>query len=56
MRGTGIDSEVEIYALNDIRTHDPSVRTNEDGSCLRPRGQCDRHKAMNAHSNFVPWQ
>jgi hypothetical protein len=24
-----------------IRTHDPSVRTGEDGSCLRLRGRCD---------------
>jgi hypothetical protein len=25
-----------------IRTHDPSVRSDEDGSCFRPRGHCDR--------------
>jgi hypothetical protein len=25
-----------------IRTHDLSVRAGEDGSCLRPRGHCNR--------------
>jgi hypothetical protein len=24
--------------------HDPSVRANEDSSCLRRRGHCDRHR------------
>jgi hypothetical protein len=32
----------DIHALSGIRTHDPSVRASEDGSCLRPRGYCDR--------------
>jgi hypothetical protein len=32
-----------IHALSGIQTHDPSVRASEDGSCLRPRGHCDRH-------------
>jgi hypothetical protein len=31
-----------IHALIGIRAHDPSVRANEDSSCLRPRGYCDR--------------
>jgi hypothetical protein len=31
-----------FYASNGIRTHDPSVRAGEDGSCLRPIGHCDR--------------
>jgi hypothetical protein len=31
-----------IHALSGIRTHDPSVQANEDSSCLRPRGYCDR--------------
>jgi hypothetical protein len=31
-----------IHASSGIRTHDPSVRANEDSSCLRPRGYCDR--------------
>jgi hypothetical protein len=30
-----------IHALSGIRAHDPSVRANEDSSCLRPRGYCD---------------
>jgi hypothetical protein len=29
------------HALNEIRTHDPSVRASEDVSCLRPRGHFD---------------
>jgi hypothetical protein len=32
----------DIHLLSGTRTHDPSVRTGEEGSCLRPRGQCDR--------------
>jgi hypothetical protein len=32
----------DIDALIGIRTHDPSVLASEDGSCLRPRGHCDR--------------
>jgi hypothetical protein len=28
-------------ASSGIRTHDSSVRTGEDDSCLRPRGGCD---------------
>jgi hypothetical protein len=31
-----------IYVLIGTRIHDPSVRANEDSSCLRPRGYCDR--------------
>jgi hypothetical protein len=30
------------YVLSGIRTHDPSVRESDDGSCLRPSGHCDR--------------
>jgi hypothetical protein len=32
----------DIHALSGIRTHDPSVRVNEDSSCLRLRGHHDR--------------
>jgi hypothetical protein len=32
---------LNIHALSEIRTHDPSVRASEDRSCLRPRGYCD---------------
>jgi hypothetical protein len=31
----------DIHALCGIRTHDPSFRTSEDSSCLRPLGYCD---------------
>jgi hypothetical protein len=34
--------QIYIHALSGIGTHDPSVRAGEDGSCLRPRGHCDR--------------
>jgi hypothetical protein len=32
---------VNINALSGIRTHDHSVRANEDSSCVRPLGYCD---------------
>jgi hypothetical protein len=32
----------DIDALSGIRTHNPSVRAGEDGSCLRLRGHSDR--------------
>jgi hypothetical protein len=38
-----VNAHIDIHALSGIRTHDPSVRAGEDGSCLRPRGLCDRH-------------
>jgi hypothetical protein len=31
-----------IHASNDIRSHDPSVQTGEDLSCLRRRSYGDR--------------
>jgi hypothetical protein len=31
-----------MHALSGIRTHVPSIRANEDSSCLRPFGHCDR--------------
>jgi hypothetical protein len=37
-----IKAHTDIHALSGIRTHDPSVRANEDSSCLRPCGPCDR--------------
>jgi hypothetical protein len=37
-----INAHTDIHALSEIRTQDPSVRANEDSSCLRPRGHCDR--------------
>jgi hypothetical protein len=29
-------------AVSGARVYDPSFRANEDSSCLRPRGHCDR--------------
>jgi hypothetical protein len=37
------NERTHIHGLSGIRTHDPSVRANEDSSCLRSRGHCDRH-------------
>jgi hypothetical protein len=36
-------TRTDIHVSSGIRTHDPSVTAAEDGSCLRPRGHCDRH-------------
>jgi hypothetical protein len=36
----------DVHALSGIRTHDPSVRAGEDGSCLRLRDHCDRRVEM----------
>jgi hypothetical protein len=35
-------NSTDIHALSGIRTHDPNVPANEDVSCLRPRGHCNR--------------
>jgi hypothetical protein len=35
-------NHIDIHPSSGIRTHDPSVRADEDGSCLRPRSHCDR--------------
>jgi hypothetical protein len=37
-----IRKHTNIHSLNGIRTHDPSVRANEDSSCHRLRGHCGR--------------
>jgi hypothetical protein len=37
-----VNAHTDIYITSGIRTHDPSVRAGEDGSCLRPRGHCNR--------------
>jgi hypothetical protein len=39
-----INIHTVIHAPSVIRTHDPSVWAEEDSSCLRPRGHCDRLK------------
>jgi hypothetical protein len=43
----------DIHFLSRVRTHDPSVRVSKDNSCLRPRGQCDRHTAHIQHANVT---
>jgi hypothetical protein len=40
-----------IHASSEIWTHDPSVRVDEDGSCVRPRGHCDRIRLTNLGAN-----
>jgi hypothetical protein len=37
-----INAHTDIHALGGIRTHDPSVRANEDSSSLRRLGHRDR--------------
>jgi hypothetical protein len=37
-----LNANTDIHALSGIRTNDPSLRGNEDTSCLRPRGHLDR--------------
>jgi hypothetical protein len=37
-----INVYTNIHTLSGFRTHDPSVRSSEDSSCLRPRGYCGR--------------
>jgi hypothetical protein len=39
-----VQHEHRINAHRQSRSHDPSVRTSEENSCLRPRGHCDRHQ------------
>jgi t-SNARE complex subunit (syntaxin) len=36
-------TQTHIHVSSGIRTHDPSVRSVEDSTCLRPRGHWDRH-------------
>jgi hypothetical protein len=40
----------DIHVLSGILTHDPSVRSSEDSSCLRHRGHCDRQR-IELHSS-----
>jgi hypothetical protein len=39
-----INAHTDIHVLSGIRIHDPSFRTSENSSCLRPRGHCVRPK------------
>jgi hypothetical protein len=43
----------DINASSGIRTHDPGFRAGEDGSCLGPRGHCDRHYCIPTTSNVT---
>jgi hypothetical protein len=40
-----------IHALTGIRTKDPSVRADEDISCLSSRGHCDRRMVLRCDEN-----
>jgi hypothetical protein len=37
-----INAHTDIHALKGIRTHDPSLRASEDGSCFWQCGYCDQ--------------
>jgi hypothetical protein len=44
----------DIHASSGIQTHDPSVRVGGDGSCLKPRGQCDQlHNDLHNYNYIV---
>jgi hypothetical protein len=45
-------TQTNTHALSRIRTHHPSVRAIENSWCLRPRGQCDRHKDQYSFENL----
>jgi hypothetical protein len=45
-------THTDIHALSAIRTHDHSVQTREDSSCLRPRGHCDQLGIINNRKLF----
>jgi hypothetical protein len=51
-----INAHTHIHALNGIQTHDPYDRAGEVGSCLRPRGHCDRpHCHSVRHKSYMTW-
>jgi hypothetical protein len=39
---TYTQNNTDIHDSNGTRTHDPSIRSGWDGSCLGPRDHCDR--------------
>jgi hypothetical protein len=39
-------TQSDIHVSSGIRTHDPSDRTSEDRSCLRPRDRCARQRRL----------
>jgi hypothetical protein len=54
-QGRYLDTEQHKHRINAKtsmpRTHDPSVRASEDGSCFRRRGHCDCSKCFGKHKN-----
>jgi hypothetical protein len=44
-----INAHTHIHALSGIRTHDRSIRADEDSSCLRSRGHYVRHCDTNKY-------
>jgi hypothetical protein len=36
-------TRTDVHASSGIQNHGPAVRMDEDISCLRQRGNCDRH-------------
>jgi hypothetical protein len=41
----------DSHSSSGIRTHNPSVREDEDSSCLRPRGHSDRPYSTHTHTH-----
>jgi hypothetical protein len=48
------NKHTDIHVSSWNRTHDPSVRAGDDGSCLRPRGHCDRRRIVTHILNSAP--
>jgi hypothetical protein len=48
-----INAHTNIHTLSGIRSHDPSVREGEDGSCLGPRGHCERLALLGSINIFI---
>jgi hypothetical protein len=46
-------AHTNIYSLNEIRTHYPNVRANENSSCLRPCGHCVRRSNYKKYLMFT---
>jgi hypothetical protein len=39
----------DIHASSGIRTHNPNVLADEDGSCFSPRGHCNRQEFISIY-------
>jgi hypothetical protein len=48
-------THIDINDVSRIRIHDPSVWVDEDDSCLRPRGHCDRELIYLWHASNTRW-